>query len=311
MAVLENEHGGRLRRVGSRRIRSSGLHGVGGTRILDGRDVGFGARTAAVEDCGAALIVLVIIFGVTRTSLGIRHGDWDSIQAAEGGEKVVRPAMVGMMIAIVAGKTGEELHTRIGGKSHGAEGCDAGWSTVDGAAAESWRSDGGGDTVDLSLAGRRERWQEQQRENCDRSGNPAAHRIMILQETRHGAPLYQVRLRRIAPGCIADRRLFLHGNAIGMIPCERNWSRSHEWLTRTKEQAEGLKSCPSQRFSWKEFFCGLRETRAVPTGLGLFPTPTRDFRPGLSCSASSGLRCCSSISCFDLRIGWRRGGVLI
>src|SRR5579864_8396211 len=98
------------------------------------------------------------------------------------------------MIVVMPGKVGEEPHTRVGGKSHGPEGCDAGWSTVDGAAAESWRSDGGGDTVDLSLAGRRKRWQEHQHENCDRSGNPAAHSIMILQEARHAAPLYQVRL---------------------------------------------------------------------------------------------------------------------
>src|SRR5579864_637111 len=115
VAVFEYEHGWWLGGLGNR-VRHGALRRVRGARILHRRNVGFRAATAAVEDGGATLIVGVIGIGISIAWRVRGIGHRDRVEASdEGGEKIVRPAMVLAMIAIVPGG---KLDTGVRRKSH-------------------------------------------------------------------------------------------------------------------------------------------------------------------------------------------------
>jgi hypothetical protein len=82
MAIFEDQHGRRLRRLWSRSRRGA-LRAVCGHWILHRGNIGLRTRTSAIKDRRAALIVRVDFVGTAIRVNGVRHHDRESIESPE------------------------------------------------------------------------------------------------------------------------------------------------------------------------------------------------------------------------------------
>ena len=106
--------------------------GVSWGRIVDWRDVGTSSGAAAIEDCGYALVIGLVVrlrcVGGIAGIVSIRNRVGIEISAA-----VVATAMMSATVVVPVGTVGDRGIRSISAR---AQRSDAGWRAVDGTSAE-------------------------------------------------------------------------------------------------------------------------------------------------------------------------------
>src|ERR1700687_529795 len=201
VTILEDQHDRFLRRIGlGIRVRSIGkLSRVRSGNVFYRGNVGSGSRSAAIENCGTALIVRILArisfvvcsveVGCVGDRYGIKHG-----RIAIAMVSVITRALLAMLLTIVELAVARIAVVKLAvleaarrwSVALRADGSGARRRTVHGAATAAGRGYRRGRTVNLRVAVRHEYCRyHKQAEKREGSGNGVLHRDMIPHRESH------------------------------------------------------------------------------------------------------------------------------